>query len=134
MVFGISLWWVLLAVVVYFGIGALWYSPVLFLKQWQAELKQKKAEMSTAAPSMVTAFLSILVLVLVEAYLVSLTGTQGFWSGSHLGFKLWLGFVATTALVNNVFQNGSKKLYAIDQGYHLVGIMLAGGILAYGFR
>jgi hypothetical protein len=130
MVFGISFWWVLLAVVVYFGIGAIWYSPVLFAKQWQAEIKKKSSDMNMAASAMVTTFLAMVVLVAVEAYLVHATGTQGFLRGGYLGLKLWLGFVATTALVNNVFQGSSKKLFAIDQGYHLVGIVLAGAILA----
>ena len=128
---GISFWWVLLAIVVYFGIGAVWYSPVLFMKQWQAEIKRKSAEMSMATSAMATTFAAMVVLVLVEAYIVSATGTHGLMNGLQLGFVLWLGFTATTALVNNVFQGGSKKLYAIDQGYHLVGIALAGAILAH---
>jgi hypothetical protein len=63
--------------------------------------------------------------------MVHVTGTHGAWRGALLGAKLWLGFVATTALVNNSFQSGSKKLFAIDQGYHLVGIVLAGLILGW---
>lgn len=130
MVYGISIWWVILAIVVYFGIGAVWYSPVLFMKQWQAEIKKKSADMTMAAPAMITTFLAMIVLVLTEAYLVNATGTHGWMHGALLGTKIWLGFVATTALINNVFQNGSKTLFAIDQGYHLVGIVLAGAILA----
>ena len=129
MLFGISFWWVLLAVVVYFGVGAIWYSPVLFVKQWLAEIKLKRSEMTMAAPAMLTTLASIIVLVLVEAYLVQSTGTAGWGAGFLLGFKLWLGFAATTAMVNRAFQNGSIKLYLIDQGYHLVGIALAGAIL-----
>jgi hypothetical protein len=116
---------------VYFGIGAVWYSPVLFAKQWQAEIKLKKTDMNMAAGPMVVTALAIALLVLVEAYLVHATGTHGLWRGAYLGAKVWLGFVATTALINSMFQNGSKKLYAIDQGYHLVGIVLAGAILAH---
>src|SRR4051812_48408947 len=117
MVFGISFWWVLLSVVVYFGIGAVWYSPVMFSKMWMEEIKRKKSEMTMAATAMVATFLSMVVLVLVETYLVHATGTAGWLAGAHLGLLLWLGFTATTALVNSSFQGGSKKLYAIDQGY-----------------
>jgi hypothetical protein len=131
MIFGISIWWIILAVVVYFGIGALWYSPVMFMKAWQAEIKKKTGDMNMAASSMVITFLAMIVLVLVEAYFVQCTGVQGVWRGAYLGAKLWLGFVATTALINNVFQGSSKKLYVIDLGYHLVGIVLAGAILVH---
>ena len=129
--FGLSWWQWLLATIVYFGIGALWYSPVLFAKQWAHELGRKSGDMgSDPRTAMVVTFVSMLLLVLVEAYFISATNTQGAWRGAYLGAKLWLGFVATTALVNNVFQSASKKLYAIDQGYHLVGMVLAGAILA----
>jgi hypothetical protein len=132
MIFGIAWYWVLLAAVVYFGIGAAWYSPALFGKQWAKELGRKPGDMgANAGQAMVVTFLTMLVLVMTEAYFVHATGTQGMWRGFYLGVKLWLGFAATTALVNNSFQSSSKKLYAIDQGYHLVGIALAGAILAH---
>jgi len=131
MVYGVSLWWVLLAAVVYFGVGAVWYSKVLFAKLWQEEVKLKKADMTMAPTAMATSFLAMLLLVIVEAWVVHATGTAGLAKGAWLGFKLWLGFAATTALINATFQNGSMRLYAIDQGYHLVGIVLAGAILAH---
>ena len=131
MYYGIPFWWLLLATVVYFGIGAAWYSPLMFAKPWMEEIKLKKADMNMAASAMVKTFISMLVLVGVEAYLVHTTGTKGLLRGAYLGFKLWLGFVATTALINSSFQGGSIRLYAIDQGYHLVGIVLTGAILAH---
>jgi hypothetical protein len=131
MLYGTSVWWVILAVVAYFGLGALWYSPFMFMKAWQAEIKRKSADMNMAPSSMAITFLAMIILVVVLAYLLQATGTQGAWRSAYLGAKLWLGFVATTALINNVFQGSSKKLYAIDLGYHLVGIVLAGAILGH---
>src|SRR3954449_12654463 len=104
MFFNISWGWIILATVVYFGVGALWYSPVMFAKMWMEEIKLKKNEMTMAAPAMVTTALAELVLVLVAAYLVHATGTHGWLSGARLGLLLWLGFAATTALVNSTFQ------------------------------
>ncbi|HEX3082760.1 MAG TPA: DUF1761 domain-containing protein [Candidatus Saccharimonadia bacterium] len=131
MLFGISLWWIVIAAAVYFGIGAVWYSPVLFAKAWMNEIKMKKADRNMAASAMITTFICILVLVIVEAYFIRATGTAGWLHGLALGIKVWLGFAATTALINSSFQNGSKKLYLIDQGYHLVGIAVAAMILAH---
>jgi hypothetical protein len=131
MLYGVSVLWILLAVIVYFGVGALWYSPLLFMKQWQAEIKKKSGDMKMAGSSMLITFLAIIVLVAVEAYMIQATGTQTALRAAYLGGKLWLGFAATTALINNVFQSTSKKLYMIDQGYHLVGIVLAAAILVH---
>ena len=128
----VSIWYVLLAAVVYFVIGAAWYSPVMFSKQWAKELGRKAGDMGKdPGTAMVITFLSIVVLSLVAAYLVHSTGTFGFMRGAFLGAKLWLGFVATTALVNRSFQGSSMRLFGIDQGYHLVGIVLATGIIAH---
>jgi hypothetical protein len=132
MLYGIQWWQLLLAVLVYFGIGAVWYSKPLFAKQWAHELGKKVGDMGdNVKVAMITTFLAMVVLVLVEGYFIQATGTHGAWRGAYLGAKLWLGFAATTALVNSSFQSSSKKLYAIDQGYHLVGIVLAGAILAF---
>jgi hypothetical protein len=130
MLYGTQWWQILLAVIVYFGVGAVWYSPVLFAKPWAHELGKKMGDMGDAKSAMITTFLSMALLVLVESYFVDATGTHGLVQGGYLGLKLWLGFAFTTALVNNSFQGASKKLFAIDQGYHLVGIVLAGAILA----
>src|SRR5476651_2267759 len=111
MFYGISLWWILLATVIYFAIGAAWYSPLMFAKTWAEEIKRKKADMTMATSAMVTTFICMLVLVTIEAYLVHATGTSGLLRGAYLGLKIWVGFVATTSLVNSSFQSGSKKLY-----------------------
>jgi hypothetical protein len=131
MIFGIGWLWVLLAALVYFVLGAVWYSPPLFAKQWAKEVGKKMGDMSNAQQAMLVTGLTMLVLVMVEAYFVHATGVQGAWGGFKLGVKLWFGFAATTALINNSFQGASKRLYAIDQGYHLLGIALAGAILAH---
>jgi uncharacterized membrane protein len=131
MMFGISAWWVLLAVVVYFAAGALWYSPLLFSKLWQAEIKKKSGDVKMTATPMVITFLAMAVLVVFLTYMLHATGTTGVWRSAYLALKIWVGFVATTALVNNVFQSASKRLFAIDQGYHLVGMLLAAIVLAH---
>jgi hypothetical protein len=131
-VWGISIWYVLLATVVYFAIGSVWYSPVMFVKQWRAELPTKKNGMDTnLQTAMLIGFLCTLILVFVETYFISVTGTTTVARGAFLGAKLWLGFVGTTALINSMYAGGSKKLLAIDQGYHLVGIVVAGAIIGY---
>lgn len=129
MLFGVHWYLVVLGALAYFAVGALWYSPVMFSKQWAKELGKGKPNMSKAGPAMATTLLVMVVLVAVEAYFYHATGVSTPIRGAYLGAKLWFGFVATTALVNNVFQQSSKKLFAIDQGYHLVGMVLAGLIL-----
>lgn len=131
MLFGIHWYYVALAIVVYFALGALWYSPVMFARPWREALGRANEPAASPTVSMFVTVLAMIVLVSIEAYFMTATGTNGLLRGGYLGLKLWAGFSLMTALINNVFQNGSKRLFAIDQGYHLVGMVLAGIILSY---
>lgn len=125
----ISIGWAVAAAVVYFSIGAVWYSPLLFAKTWQAEIKKLGNQTTTAAPAMVTTAIAILVIVLTERALINNININGMPEAIKLAVTLWLGLVASTALINNTFQNGSLRLLAINQGYHLVGMVVAAAIL-----
>ena len=131
MIWDTSVWRFVLAVVVYFALGGLWYSPVMFAKTWMAALGKKASDMSGGGKSMFFAFLPLIVMVFAEAYFAHVTSTHGLWRGFYLGLKLGLGFVAAQAVLNNFFQKGNWKLVAIDAGYAVVGLGLAGAILAY---
>jgi hypothetical protein len=99
MLYGVQWWQLLLAVLVYFGIGAAWYSTAMFAKPWARELGKKLGDMGDPRTAMVVTFLAMVLLALVEAYFIDATGTHGAYRGALLGAKLWLGFVATTALL-----------------------------------
>ncbi len=43
---------------------------------------------------------------------------------------IWLGLVGTTNLVNNQFAGRGWKAWAIEGGYNLVYLLIAGAVLA----
>ena len=51
-------------------------------------------------------------------------------AGAQTGFWLWLGFVVTTNLETVLFENRPLGLYLISNGYHLVGMLGMGALLA----
>jgi hypothetical protein len=122
---------VVIALVVFFMLGGLWYSPVLFAKPWMAALGKNKSDLSGGGKSMFFALIPNLVMILAMAYFVHVTSTRGAWRGFYLGLKLGLGFIAAQSVLNNFFQKASWKLVAIDAGYAVVGLALVGAILAY---
>ena len=126
--FDFSTWKVLLAVVAYVIIGMLWYMPQVFGKSWLAALGKK--QMNKQGTSILISVLSTIVIVLVLTYFAHLTGVPTVARGAYLGAKVWLGFVATTGLITSVFEGGSLQVLSIDLGYHLVGLVAAGIILA----
>jgi hypothetical protein len=125
---------VIIAALVYYAGGALWYSPLLFGKPWMAVVglteEKIKARQKEAWKSYLTALVSALVIsygiARIEMYMV----VDSFSGGLHTGFWSWLCFVVTTSATNNVFADRPFKLLIIDAGYHLYGFLVMGVILA----
>jgi hypothetical protein len=126
---------VLVAAVLTFVLGAFWYSPVLFARQWmQAQgytperlqaMKQKgltRAYVGSALCYLVMAY----VVALLAAYTNSTSLAQGLW----LGFLAWLGFAAPIGLTANLFSEKPIAAWVIDAGYQLAYLVIMGALLS----
>lgn len=125
---------VVVAAVAHMAIGAAWYSPMLFAKQWMGAVGKTKESMEIGKKKMgkyygATALLALLTSY-VLAHFVVYTGSTTIADGLQTGFWIWLGFVATVGLVQTIFAGRPLKLFYIDGGYHLVSLMVMGAILA----
>jgi hypothetical protein len=130
---------VLVAAVVMFILGGLWYSPILFVKKWVAlqgkTEEQMRAESASAnMPLMYTsAFVCALITALIMAHILAHMAAimpTGAVHGAFFGLMAWLGFAAPTSYATAVFSGKPKQLWLIDTSYNLVSFMLAGVILA----
>lgn len=124
----------LVAAVVAFLIGGLWYSPLLFAKQWVAahgHTPDQVAQMQKDAPrAYAISFLCFLVMAHVLQALVHLTGAEGWMYGVHLGLLCWLGFAFTIGLTAQVYSQRKFAVFVIDAGYQLAYLVAMGAILA----
>ena len=123
---------VLVAAAVTYILGGFWYSPLLFGKNWTAALGKSEEELKQV--NKIKAYLGTLVATLIMAYVmahfVAYANATTILLGATTGFWAWLGFAATTGFINSLFQGKSMKLFVIDAGYFLVGMILMGAILA----
>ncbi len=133
---------VALGTVVNMVIGALWYSPVLFAKRWEAEVektigKDSFQRLHDAMQSKGTMFRTY-ALMAVGAFLVSYVmglivdykGAKTIAEGLMVGGTVWLGFVVTTSLVTVLFEGRSRVVYVISMAHQLVAFAATGVILA----
>jgi hypothetical protein len=124
---------VIVAAVVHFMIGGLWYGLIFgnkFLEiiEWTpAQLAQVQAQSHWSQYA--TAFVTSLVLVYILAHFVQYTGAKGVTDGMQTAFWLWLGFVATTQLATVIFEQRKLGLYLLNVGYQLVAGLVCGAIL-----
>jgi uncharacterized protein DUF1761 len=126
---------VIVATLVHFILGGLWYSPLLFgnkfiqLINWTPE-KLLQVQSESHAKELVIAFVMSLILVYILAHFVQYTKATNAIGGIQTAFWLWLGFVVTTQLPTVLFEGRSFGLFLINVGYQFVGCALAGAILA----
>ena len=121
---------VLVSAVVYFIIGAVWYSA-LFGKIWMKHIAIPEEELRKgAAAAYIVSFISMLVMTFVMAHVIDYAKSTTVWGGILSGFFCWLGFVITTSTTIKMFEHKKIQLHLIDNGYHLVGLLAAGIILS----
>jgi uncharacterized protein YacL len=127
---------ILVVAVISFLIGAVWYSPVMFAKQWikatnKTEDDLKKGAGTTAyIISFIAWLIASYVLAVIIDYSVDVYSSPQFLYGILAAFLCWFGFVAATSLVHNLFAQRPTILWLIDSGYVLVALLISGAVLA----
>lgn len=124
-------WWaILVAAGVNMVVGAIWYSPALFAKDWAKLVGRKMDEMGDGAKGYAWTTLGALVQTTILSFVIGWIGIGTAVEGAYVGFLLWLAFVAVPQGVNTIFAGGRKKLWAINTGYFLAVLVINGAILA----
>jgi Protein of unknown function (DUF1761) len=116
---------ILVAALLRFVIGFIWWSPPLFGGAWNAPELRRRMPWAVAA-SVVTALLMAFVL----AHAVAYAGAQGPAQGALVGFWNWLGFVATVTLMVTFSQPKPLQTFLIQNGYQALSIIAMGALLA----
>jgi len=126
---------VLVSALVYWILGGLWYSPLLFggkfieIMRWSPE-QLARIEAEGAGLQLALAFVGSLVAAYVLAHIVRYTSGESALAGAKTGLWLWLGFIVTTNLNTVFFEFRPLGLYLINISYHLFAFLSMGALLA----
>jgi hypothetical protein len=123
----INLLAVLVAGIVHMMIGLIWFMPKLFGNVW-AELTGK--EMKPASRWIAAGIIGHQVMALVLAVIVKLANVTNVVGGIVVGVLVWIGFIVTLEIGELIWEKIPFKLFMIRVGNQLVGLSLAGSILA----
>ena len=125
---------IVVAAVIQFVVGFLWYSPMLFGNQWM-KLSGIKPDPKVKPSAMMMPMVGMFVLTLITAFVLSgfigYAGAKGAVDGALVGVMAWLGFMATTHASSVLFERKPKALYVLNVGHMLAAMALAGAILGY---
>lgn len=119
---------------IFFVLGSIWYSA-LFRSLWTEELKQHNVIIKQPTSQDLT-FKMLLTLAanflasLAMACLVHMTGSSTAASGITLGIIVALGFVATTLALVFIWESRSLRLFLIDSGYPILGVIISAVLLS----
>ncbi|MCW3101733.1 MAG: hypothetical protein JWO09_173 [Bacteroidetes bacterium] len=117
---------ILVSAVVYFALGALWYSPVLFQKPWAANVGRTDEQLRSGNKIVfLYTFLALLAVCFVTSFFTWALQTASCMAAIRLGLFISLGYTATVIAINNWYGQRGAKLTLIDAGYHVAGIVLA---------
>jgi hypothetical protein len=126
---------VIVGAVIYFAIGALWYSPVLFAKAWQRSIgwdpEQPPPEMRVT--TYLVPLIGYLVMAIGTGLLAAATGTDTLQEGVVLGLVLGIGFAAAHTLVDATFDPNKPQpwtWFAITAAYNAIGLLIVAVIVA----
>lgn len=122
---------ILAAAVASWMFGAVWYG--VLGPQWMEALGKRKEDMvgPSGRPSPTPFILSFFAEILMAWVLYGLMphfGGPGLLPGISAGVVIWVGFVATTQLVNNAYALRPLRLTMIDAG-HWLGVLLVQGVV-----
>jgi hypothetical protein len=127
----INHWAVLVAAVVFFALGAVWYN--VFSRPWLdgigKTIDQLTKENGGSPLPYVVGFLAIVVMCYTLGWIVQkgLEPTAG--NGALTGATVAFGLVGATLALNYGFEARGITLWLINAGYVFVGLIVAGAII-----
>ena len=130
----INFWPILISAIVSFGVGALWYSPILFGKDWLALMKISEkdiqdAQTKTMWKSYAAHFVANILSVGVLAFIIAISQATDATDGTLLGLVMWLGFVVPVGVSNLLWRKDPMKLVLIDTLQTLANLVISGAII-----
>lgn len=125
---------VLIAAVIHFVIGMLWYSPLIFGKAWAKAVGFKKTDMEVEKNKRkwkpyLASFLTSIVMVYILGVFIQMAQVTTVLGGMYIAFLVWLGFVATATMGGMLWEKKPLELYFINAAYHLIALNIAAAFI-----
>ena len=120
--------------IAYFILGSLWYSKLLFVKRWIADLKIDVNE-PNAKKGMGLMLGGSIVLIFVQSIAIAIIAERleirgaGWMSGLKLGALTGCCFCAATIGINYFYEKKPLSLFLINAGYAIVGNIISAIII-----
>jgi hypothetical protein len=121
-------WAVLIAAVSSFALGGLWFSPLLFGKIQEREMRKRGETAPLATPPV---FAISFALTVIEAFALAwlLGDAPGLPRSLGAGFLVGACFAATGTGINYLYTGRGLRLWLVDGGFHVARFATYGLVL-----
>jgi len=111
-------------------VGFVWFSPPLFEMTWLAEIGRSREQVQADSPvKYLVGFVGALLEAYILAGLIDIMGGASVSRGVLVAVVIWVSFVATTSAANFAFAGRSFRLWLLENGNHLITLLVMGVIL-----
>lgn len=128
---------VLIAALVYFILGAIWYAPFLFGNRWMKHHENEVIDETqhTHYLRLIGSYISEFIISLILAYVltlfIQLSQAEEVIEGIVVALWVWIGFIATTHFSAVIWGRKTVKSFFIHAGFMLVGLIAMGAVITY---
>ena len=136
---GLNLFGVLLAFVVSFISGAIWFGPKTFYPVWMKARGIESGQLNSNQNKPVLLFGGTIIGVLVQTLTLALIINSlqkyepnlGILDGAGIGFALGVGISMFSSLSHRLFGGDSLKVWIIETANDAINLTIAGAIIAF---
>ena len=124
---------VIVATIVGFGLGAIWFNQKVFGKAWMEDLgvPEERLRKASFAMTMGMNFVMTLLTAFGLAWLIRLTGAKSLVGGTKVGLLCAFAFVVTSYFGDGAYAQTRNRFLTITAGYRAAMIVIMGAILGY---
>jgi uncharacterized membrane protein YqgA involved in biofilm formation len=120
---------IIIAAVLGMLVGAIWFSSLLFGRQWLKAVGKTVDQTANPAPTYALTSAATLITAYVLAHLLDYAQAGNISKGLQAAFWAWLGFVAPVIGINALFEGKPRNLYLITVGHHLAVLLVMAAVL-----
>ncbi len=129
-----NIWPVIIAAIASMILGMIWYGP-LFGELWMKLSGLTKKDQETAKKKgmtahMVAAFLGSVVMAFAMDMLFQALRVTNIGAAWAIGLIIWIGFMLTLTMSSVLWEGKPFALYALNNAYNLVNMMIVSSIVA----
>ena len=111
------------------AVGSLWYSPLMFMKRWQAELGKTPEQMDNSMLAVGNSVVMYLIAAVGLSVVLDWKGVVSIGDALMTSGAIWLVFVGSIELMHDRYNGATAAISLINCGNTLTAFLAMGAVI-----